>query len=413
MAVLGVVAEFNPFHNGHLKLIEKVQSQHNFAAVICVMSGSFTQRGEPAICNKWSRAQMALLSGVDLIIELPFCFASRSAYNFAKGAIQLLEHTGVVTHLAFASESNNITTLNKVATLLNNEPDQYKSILKNLLDKGLSYPVARSESLQKYLDNPSIEVFLKGSNNILAIEYLRVLAELNSSILPITIKRKGADYHNKELSKYASASAIRNALYKKQPLSEISYALPLSSSQILKKEIETGRTPISLDNFENAILSKLRTMDKEEVEKLHDVTEGLESRIIDKSIVSTNLEELKLAIKSRRYSLTRINRILLYSLFNLTKDQTEQLDSFGPMYHHVLGFNKRGIKILEKINRNSKIPVLNRGKDVKAIYNQQGTPAKQMIKLDVMSTNLYNLFYPNYKQRIGGADFTTSPIRDL
>ncbi|NLB87935.1 MAG: nucleotidyltransferase family protein, partial [Syntrophomonadaceae bacterium] len=144
MSILGIVAEFNPFHNGHQYLINTVKEKYNFDAIVCVMSGNFTQRGEPAICNKWARAEMALNAGVDLVIELPFCFATRSAYYFAKGAIELLELTKVVTHIAFGSEMGDIEQLKDIARLLNEEPDDYKKLLKKQLNKGFSYPMARS-----------------------------------------------------------------------------------------------------------------------------------------------------------------------------------------------------------------------------------------------------------------------------
>ncbi len=413
MAVLGIIAEFNPFHNGHYNLIKEVRKQHDFDSIICVMSGSFVQRGEPAICNKWARAQMALQGGADLVIELPFCFATRSAYYFAKGALQLLELTGVVTHLAFGSENNDIQVLDQVADLLHDESDEYKIILKEFLAQGLSYPLARSKALQKYCpDNPAMASLLLGSNNILGIEYLKVLKELDSAIIPLTIERRGSSYHSTDLSEYASASAIRKALYNNTPLEEIQLAMPLATKQILGKEIEQGRAPSHIDTFDNLLLYKLRTMNAKEIGDLYDVTEGLEERIRDKALSCTNVEELKPAIKTKRYSLTKINRILLYSLFNLTKDLAVELDNNGPQYHHVLGFNTQGQKLLQDINYNSKIPVLNRGKDVKALYNQKDTPAGRMIHLDVMSTNVYNLLYPAYTQRIGAADFTTSPVRE-
>lgn len=413
MAVLGIVAEFNPFHNGHLNLIKKVKEKDNFRAIVCVMSGNFTQRGEPAICNKWARAEMALNAGVDLVIELPFCFATRSAYNFAWGAIQLLHLSGVVTHLAFGSESNNIHLLNQIATLLNNEPDDYKNSLKEHLNQGLSYPVARSKALMEYLENPNIDSVLLGSNNILGIEYLRVLQEINSEIIPITIKRQGSSYHSIDLGNYASATAIRRALYENISLDEIDNTIPFFTKQILKREIEEGKAPINENAFNNVILAKLRTMDSKQIADLYDVIEGLESRIVEKSITSTNLNELKQGIKSKRYSLTRINRILLYSLFDLTKNKVEELDSCGPMYHHILGFSDKGIKLLQEINQHSKLPVLNRGKDVKALFDKKDTLEGKMINLDVMSTNVYNLFFPHPSQRIGASDFTTSPVKYL
>ncbi len=411
MAVLGLIAEFNPFHNGHLHLINEIKSQNNFTAIICVMSGNFTQRGEPAICHKWSRAEMALENGVDLVIELPFVFASRSAYYFARAAVQLLSRTGLVTHLAFGSETDDIEVLQEIALFLNDEPEDYKKLLDDLLARGLSYPVARSRALQKFFDNPSMADILSGSNDILGIEYLRNIDLLDRWIIPFTIKRKGSHFHSKNLTTYASATAIREALYQNRPLKELDFALPQSAKHILMREIRQGRAPIKAEFFGNAILAKLRTMEAKEIEKLYDVNEGLETRIIEKSITSSNLNELRLAIKSKRYSYTRISRILLYSLFNLNKDLVDELDALGPLYHHVLGFTDKGINLLGQMKESSELPILNRGRDVKKLYDETDTAASKMIKLDIMASNLYNLFYPSEKERNGASDFTTSPIR--
>ncbi len=411
MAVLGLIAEFNPFHNGHLHLINEIKSQNNFAAIICVMSGNFTQRGEPAICHKWSRAEMALKNGIDLVIELPFAFASRSAYYFARAAVQLLSRTGLVTHLAFGSETDNIKLLQEIALFLNEEPGDYKELLSDLLAKGLSYPVARSKALQEFFNNPSMAKILTGSNNILAIEYLRNIAQLDSQIIPLTIKRKGSYFHSRNLTEYASATAIREALYQNRQVKELDFALPISTKQILMREIKQGRSPIKAEFFGNAIFAKLRTMDTREIERLYDVNEGLETRIMEKSITSSNLNELRLAIKSKRYSYTRISRILLYSLFNLNKGLVDELDAFGPLYHHVLAFTDKGINLLGQMKKSSELTILNRGRDVKKLYDETDSPASKMIKLDIMASNLYNLFYPSEKERIGASDFTTSPIR--
>ena len=189
MAVLGVVSEYNPFHNGHKYLFDMACQAEKFDAVVCVMSGNFTQRGEAALFNKWARAEMALASGADLVIELPFCFAVRSAYYFARGAMQLLQRTGVVTHLAFGCENNHLPTLQGIAEILSHEPDEFKTSLKRNLSNGLSFPLARSRALQD-MQSPSnhdLHGALLGPNNILAIEYLRVMQEENIPFHPFQL----------------------------------------------------------------------------------------------------------------------------------------------------------------------------------------------------------------------------------
>lgn len=410
MAVLGVIAEFNPFHNGHLYFINEAKAKYNFSTVVCVMSGNFTQRGEPALCNKWVRAEMALQNGADLIIELPLVFASRSAYNFAKGAISLLNNTGVISHLAFGSENNDINTLQKVALLLNNEPDKYREMLAGFLAKGHNYPVARSYALAEFYNDSKIFEVLTGSNNILAIEYLRVLAEIHSPIIPFTIKRQGSSYHSTFLTEFASATAIRNALYQGIDITKLSTSIPAASNFILLREMELGRIPIDYHIWEQLVIARIRTMKTEDIELVLDVTEGLEKRIMAKSNQNTNLPELILGIKSKRYSYSRINRILLYALFNITKSLSNELDSYGPLYYHVLGFTDKGKAVLEKIQHKSHLPIISRGRDIKEIYKDKNSPAGKMIQLDIMATNLYNLLYPNPNYRIGDSDYTTSPL---
>ncbi len=414
MAVLGIVAEFNPFHNGHRHLIEEAGKAEDFAAIVCVMSGNFVQRGEPALCNKWARARMALNCGADLVIEIPFCFAARSAYYFARAAVQLLSRTGVVTHIAFGSENGNIQTLKKMAAILAHEPQQYKTILKKNLSRGLSFPLARSKSLQEFTDNSDgeLENILLGSNNILAIEYLRVIEEENLALVPLGIPRKGSKYHSTKLSTFSSATAIRNALNSSGKTEAIAAAMPAASLEILAEEIQHGRAPVLPDALEQAILFKLRSLHIKDLEKIYEISEGLEYRFKEAAVSCGNLDELRKSIKSKRYSLTRINRTLLYSLFSLSKNQAAHFDKHGPLYLHILGFSAKGRKILQEIKIKSKVKILNRGSDVRKACNQAGLSSSgDMIALDVYAGDIYSLLFPDPKARTGALDFTTSPVK--
>jgi predicted nucleotidyltransferase len=414
MAVLGVVAEYNPFHNGHLHLIKETKHIDSSAAVLCVMSGNFLQRGEPAICNKWARAEMALKSGADLVIELPFCFSVRSAYYFARGALELLQQTAVVTHLAFGAEYNNMQVLSSIADLLANEPIAYSRLVKENLATGNSFPVARSLALQQYMGNRSAELqnILPGSNNILAIEYLRVIKEEGLPFTPVLIQRKGSSYHNTELSPYASATAIRRSLLATHGLNELNESLPQDSLNILQREMSDGRCPVSLDALEKTVLFKLRTMSLQDLSDIYEISEGLESRFKEAAIYSGTIEQLLKTVKSKRYSLTRIKRTLMYILFTLTTEQVKRFDQHGPLYLHILGFSSKGQKILQEMKINSQIPIFSRGKDMKKARDDgPGTVLREMIDLDVLSTDIYTLLYPNPLERQAGKDFTTSPVR--
>lgn len=414
MAVLGIVAEYNPFHNGHLHLIQEAKQIDGSAAVLCVMSGNFLQRGEPAICNKWVRAEMALKCGADLVIELPFCFSVRSAYFFAQGALKLLQQTAVVTHLAFGAEYDNMPVLNSIAELLANEPIAYSRLIKENLASGKSFPLARSLALQQYMGKISAELqqILPGSNNILTIEYLRVIKEKGLTFTPILIKRKGSSYHDTKLSPYASATAIRHSLLTSHGLNELGECLPQDSLNLLQREISEGRCPVSLDPLERTVLFRLRTMSLQDLSNIYEISEGLESRFKEAANYSGTIEQLLKTVKSKRYSLTRIKRTLMYILFALTSEQVKRFDQHGPLYLHVLGFSSKGQKILQEMKINSQIPIFNRGRDMKkARDDHPGTVLQEMIDLDVLATDIYSLLYPNPLERQAGKDFTTSPLR--
>ncbi len=414
MQVLGIIAEYNPFHNGHWYLIEEAKKDQRFDAVLCVMSGNFVQRGHPAVCSKWTRAEMALRCGADLVIELPFIHAVRSAYYFARGAIELLSGTRIVTHLAFGSESGNLENLKYVARVITAEPEDYRSILKETLDLGLSYPAARAKALHYYLKNSGLETedLLLGPNNILALEYLRVIEQSNLPLKPLTIKREGSGYHESSLSNpsLASATAIRQALFENR-LEHIQANMPRASWELLLQAIDSGRAPVPTDSLEQTILSRLRTLSIHEIKELYEVSEGLEYRIYEASRSCGTLAGLRQHIKSRRYSLTRINRILLYSIFGVSKTLVEELDKEGPAYLHILGLSDRGKQLLQKINNLSSMQVLNRGKDVKRFYEEnKGYPSGTMLELDIKATDVYSLLMPDPGARIGARDYTTSPI---
>ncbi|MEN6350128.1 MAG: nucleotidyltransferase [Syntrophomonas sp.] len=413
MDVLGIVAEFNPFHNGHLYLIEKAKEQKVFAATVVAMSGNFVQRGEPALGDKWTRAEMALRCGADLIIEIPFCFAARSAYHFARGALQLLSRTGVVTHLAFGTEQGNLAMLQSIAKIITHEPEAYKTILKKYISQGLNYPLSRSLALQEFTGKSEgkLQEALLGPNNILAIEYLHALEEENLPLIPFTVTRQGKSYHSNDLSLYSSATAIRNALLENKPLKAVASAMPPQCQQILQREISRGRLPVRPDSLEQAVLVKLRSSSTDSLKDIYEVSEGLEYRIKEAANSCGSLEELRQFIKSKRYSLSRINRILLYSLFSLSKNQVSSFDKHGPLYLHILGFSSQGQEILQEIKIKSQVKIFSRGSEMKRTYeNTKGSVLGDMIALDVYAGDIFSLLFPAPSVRQAGRDFTTSPV---
>ena len=413
MAVLGVIAEFNPFHNGHQHLISQARQAHNFDAVICVMSGNFVQRGEAAICNKWARAHMALHAGADLVIEIPACFCIRSAYYFALGALQLLDRTRVVTHLAFGSESGRLDELGAIAAMIGNESQAYKHHLKSCLAQGLSYPSARARAIES-ITGPhltGIGSILGQPNNILGIEYLRVLEQERIPIEPLTIPRIGSGYKSLDFSTMASASAIRHCLLNDRGNIAIAATMmPAAAFALLQQEVESGRAPVATTDLSQVLLAKLRMIQPDHLRQIYEVAEGLENRILKAGMTCGTWEELRDSIKSKRYSLTRINRLLLYILLDLQNRQIHDFDQHGPLYIHTLGFSPKGRKILQAIKNKSSLRILNRGSAVKAAAEDKDAEVlRDMLRLDVLATDLYCLLYPQARQRYGARDFTTSP----
>jgi predicted nucleotidyltransferase len=217
MKTIGIVAEYNPFHNGHLYQLQASRGQTGADCAVVVMSGNYTQRGEPAIVDKWARAEMALHSGADLVIELPVAYAMGSAEYFAYGAVKLLDSLNAVNMICFGSEAGSIEKLSAAAAILADEPESYKSYLKDYLSKGLSFPAARQKAISSYCKNTygkdDLSSLLKSPNNILGIEYLKALRRLKSNIVPMTIERVGNEYNQAELTgKMSSATSIRKTI---------------------------------------------------------------------------------------------------------------------------------------------------------------------------------------------------------
>lgn len=337
--ITGIICEFNPFHDGHKYLIDSVKKDSD--GVVCVMSGSLVQRGEFAVYDKFTRAETALKNGADLIIELPCAYSVMSANGFAKYAVQILESTGVVDEIAFGAECDNIDELTAVSKKIKACENEIRSKMK----EGLSYPMARQEVIKSdILDTP---------NNILAIEYI------SETTLPCRAVKRIGKGHDTDDKKY-SASAIR-------------------------KELSLDNI-CSIKNCETAILSKLRTMSKEDFLQIEDVSEGLENRIIDAVRTSVSLEEIYDKIKTKRYTHSRIRRIIQKAYMGITKEYSRDVP-----YIRVLGFNEKGREILSKMKERSNLPIISRYNDVKDL-NESG---QRLFELECRCTDLYNLGYKN------------------
>ena len=401
--VLGIIAEYNPFHNGHLYHIAKSKEETGSQYVIAVISGNFVQRGNTSIVNKWIKARMALLNGVDLVIELPTIYSISSAENFAEGAIKILNSLGVVDTLSFGMEAKDVSTLNNIANVLYTEPKEYITMLSHELKKGNSFPKARENALMMYLnDIKRYANVMAGSNNILGIEYLKAMKKTKSIITPVGIKREKVLYNDKYIvDEFASATAIRKMLMTKE-LNDISKVMPRSSYLQLGEELKLGHYVIDISRFEKEIIYTLRKMSVEKIANTPDVSEGLENSIKNAADSCNTLTELINIVKTKRFTQTRIQRILLYSLLGITKKQMEISKKVTP-YVRVLGFNNKGKELISEMMRlNPKLNVVTSVK--KYIDTVANKNLKEMLETDILATNVYTLGY--YSDSYANLDYT-------
>lgn len=409
--VLGIIAEYNPFHNGHMYHLQKAKEQSGAQYCICVMSGNFVQRGNTSIVNKWKKAEMALLNGVDLVIELPTIYSVASAEGFSLGAIKLLNNLKIVDAISFGTETSDFAALNNISSIVNEEPMKYKSILNSELKKGLSFPKARENALMLYLnDNKRYDNILNTPNNILAIEYLKALKKIKSTIQPIPIKREKVYYNdNVIVDEFASATAIRKLL-KNEEFSEIRKVVPKSTYQILKKETELGNVVLDLSRYEKEIIYNLRRMTVSEIAELPDVNEGLEHSLKNAANYSNDITNLINIVKTKRYTVTRIQRILICALLGITKRDVGMAKKTEP-YIRVLGFNEKGKELISRINKqNPKATVITSVKKFqdKNNNNKNSKIYKRLLDIDIFSTNVYTMACKS--ESLANLDYTKNMV---
>ena len=389
MNVVGIIAEYNPFHNGHLYHLKQAKALTRCSYAVVVMSPNFVQRGAPAITNKWARTKMALESGADLVIELPTPYATASAEFFARASVSLLSHTGIVSALNFGSEANEIGLLTEVAAILVAEPAEFKLRLKEHLGTGMSFPSARAKALIQYAQSvPNLSIHAKEiqaiigtPNNILGIEYLKALNALGASITPSILRRKGAAYHQHDLSgQLSSATAIRGEIYKGN-WDQVRDAIPGVTYDLLAKDTKAK----DLWPF---LAYPLLFSTPEDLRQIAGVSEGLENRILKVFQKAKSMTDMITGIKSKRFTQTTIERILLSIILQLTKEDFNTFEAAGgPQYIRLLGFRKSSSHLLTELTAKATLPVLmNIGKDHKAL----GPLGQQMLSFEIRATNLYN-----------------------
>ena len=400
--VLGIIAEYNPFHNGHIYHLLKSKEKTGDDLSIAVISGNFTQRGEASLVDKWVKAEIAIANGIDLVIELPTIYSISSAENFADGAIKILNSLKIVDHISFGAECEEINQLNIIANILYEEPKSYKAILSEELSKGISFAKARENAIIKYLDDKSYGDIISKPNNILAIEYLKSLKKHRSKIEPILVPRKMAGHLNYEYTgSICSSTSIRNMI-KTGDTKHLKSALTPNSYTILKDEINQGHFIRDFSEFEKIIMYNFRTQTIENIKKLPDVSEGLENLIKKASESCNTLDEFINMVASKRYPETRIRRIALYSLLGITQKQMNLSKKITP-YVRILGFNEKGKNLLSKISKSN--PALNVVTSVKKFVDENNNKSLQsMINTDILSTNIYTLGF--FKDSVCNLDFT-------
>ena len=390
--VLGIIAEYNPFHNGHLFHLNESKKLTGSSYTVAIMSGNFAQRGNTSIIDKWSKAKSAIECGVDLVVELPVLYSTSSAENFAEGAIKILDSLKVVDYLSFGAETADINLLNNIATVLNEEPKEYKSLLSEELKKGLSYPKARENALMIYLnDIKKYSNVLSSPNNILGIEYIKALKKYNSIIQPIAMPRHESGHNDLNYhGNIASSTAIRN-ITKNNGFDILRKLMPEPSYTNLIKNIKVGHVVPDLSVFEKEIIFNLRKMSIYDISLLPDVSVGLEFAINNAANSCNSLVELLNIIKSKRYTQTRIQRILLYSLLGITKKDIAISKKTQP-YVRVLGFNEKGKYLISEVAKAN--PKLNIITSVKKFTDKNlNRNLKSMLEKDIWATDVYTIGY--------------------
>ncbi|MDD2627612.1 MAG: nucleotidyltransferase [Clostridia bacterium] len=354
MKIAGIITEYNPFHNGHKYQIEEARKQTGADYIIVIMSGSFTQQGNIGMIDKFTRAQIAVDCGADLVIELPTIYATASAEVFSRGAVRVLNDLNSIDYLVFGSECANIEILTKIADVSIQNKKEIDKELIAYLSKGISYAEARSLAFRKFLNDEEYRELSK-PNNILGIEYLKSLKQLNSNIKPHVIKRIGAEHNDKNLNNstlFSSATSIRDSLFVGfENFKEASKFMPEETNgQLLKAKHLTFN-----EDMYPLLRIKILELGLKEISKIYDVSEGLEYRIFESIIKSSSYTDLIFRIKSKRYPLSRIKRILVHILLGITKEDFDFLNNVS--YIRVLKVKYKNV-LLSILSKNSSVAII-------------------------------------------------------
>lgn len=426
--VTGIIAEYNPFHNGHLYHLQQAKERGEADFVVAVMSGNFTQRGEPAVLDKWERSRLAIACGIDLVLELPFFHACSSAEFFAKGAVTLLSGLGCVTHLAFGAEEQELSVLQEIAETAAEENAQWKAAIRDSMASGVSYGKARELALEKVLGSGYGQA-VKSPNNILAVEYLKQLIDQSGRdsnlnlgedrpgqrgqarqrkldgqdrrsfphlhMEPVLIPRKGTGYYDRGIcGNFASATAIRSSLSREERVR----CVPPPVAEALESQL-------SAPGFFDSVRTKILSMDSGELAEILSVTEGLEHKLKKEIRTAVSLDGYVQSLVSRRYPENRIRRLLCHILMGVKKKDSMQIMAADALYARVLAFNQSGAQLLKQIKKEecASVPVITNINH----FLRGSRPQNRMLELDLRATDLFNLI--NGRDLYAFSDYVIQP----
>jgi len=390
MKAAGIICEYNPMHLGHSRHIEMTRSLiGGDCAVVCVMSGNFVQRGDLAVFNKHARAKTAILGGADLVVELPAPYSLLSAEGFAAAGVHILDSLGVCGYLSFGSESGDIGALSEAAAAIGSAGAG--GYLKDWLGKGLSYAAAQQKAADAVLGERSD--ILKSPNNLLGIEYIKAVAASGSSMLPMTVKREGGAHGG---SSGLSASALRGMLSRGEDPWQY---IPGEAAAVYMEEIAAGSGPVFMEAAELAILSRLRAAGN--LSLVQGVSEGLDRRLARYAASEPTVAAILSSVKTRRYTMSRIRRLLLCACLGISADDTKK----PPPYIRVLAMNNTGMALLKTARSNARLPIITKAAHARSMPER----AFGMFRLEAAATDFYMLACPDENRRSGGWEWRRTP----
>lgn len=391
MQVNGIIAEYNPFHNGHFYHLNESRARTGADYTVVVMSGNFVQRGTPAIVDKFARAEMALHCGADLVLEIPAFYACGGAEYFASASVSLLDQLGIVDNLCFGSEEGSLENLQSLAVLLAEEPPAYRDLLADFLSRGHSFPAARNLALSSYRhSDPETDRQLLQPNNILSIEYLKALHLLHSQITPVTIPRSGAGYHEAHLpdeeEAFASASGLRHQFFTTGAAKALQAHMPAAAFRVFSEYLQT-RKALSANDLSDLLLYRLLQKQTQGYAEYLDVSSDLSDKIQKHLYDFTDFESFCSLLKSKDLTYARISRSLLHILLDITQEEVTAYRSQGPVpYARVLGLNKNASPLLSALKANSSIPLISKPADADKLLSPA---AASMLRQDIRISQHY------------------------